>query len=99
MAGVEWWEPIKTIGAALAVVLIGVSGFWKGKRSGLPATEHSEVVAATFVERSLMESLIRSLNASTEMTGRLVELLEADAQRRHDEALIRDELRRRGIPE
>lgn len=66
----------------------------------------SQVVAATFTERALMEKLITALIAveatvrdSHTITVRLVALLQADEQRRHDEAVVRAALRERGILE
>lgn len=76
------------------------------KREPAEPTTPNQVVAATFTERGQMERLTtalvsveRAVTASNEKTGELVDLLQAEAQRRHDEAIVRQALRDRGIIE
>lgn len=100
-----WLAAVKLVGGALAIIIIGVSGWITGKKRG-PSTENTEVVAATFTDRGLMEALtaalrdtIAAVKASTGETTKLVDLLEADAHRREIEAEVRQVLRDRGIVE
>lgn len=91
-AGTTWWLTLKE----------------RKERKATPAPldAQAQVVAATFTERGQMERLTLAMNDSTravltntaEVTE-LVTLLRADAQRRHDEAVIREALRKRGIME
>lgn len=97
---------IGLVGPALGVIIVALAGAVQGKKKPAQQTENAEVVAATFVERGLMEQLtlalrevVSAVRQSSSETAKLVELLEADAQRRHDEAIIREALRRRGVTE
>jgi hypothetical protein len=93
-------------GAFLAAIFA-----YKGKGGEKPeltsgGNAATQIVAATFTERGQMERLTSALvavelavRASNVSTDRLVELLEAEAQLRHDQAVIRDALRQRGIVE
>ena len=102
-----WLTAVKLVGGALAAVLIGLAGLVTGKRSG-PATStlEGDVVAASFTERAQLDRLIGALGCVNETLSEMLEcerelvtLLSADAQRRHDEAVIREALRLRGITE
>lgn len=106
MEGSEWLAAVKLLGGALGIIVLGVASFFTGKKKAaepavLPA---NQIVAASFTEKSQLDRLIsvldqvnRTVGESTEITERLVELLEEEKQRRHDEAVALRALRERGI--
>ncbi len=61
--------------------------------------EQVAVVSATFADRKTIEALAAALEAVNVSLIETNRLMKAEAQHRHDQALIRDELRRRGILE
>lgn len=77
----------------------------KRKNEPTPSNDGAtQVVAATFTERGLMERLISALTSvdggvrdSTAVTTDLVKLLKAEAHRRDLEAEVRQALKDRGI--
>ena len=98
---------------AIAIATTAGTAWWlklneAKKRREVPEEEANpaQVVAATFTERGQMERLTtalvtveRAVVQSSTIMGDLVGLLKAEAQRRHDEAIIRQALKDRGIIE
>lgn len=88
-----------------------VAAFTAYKRGGgektVSGTEAAtQIVAATFTERAQLDRLIgalgtlnETLSDTNDCTGELAGLMRVEAQRRHDEQVIRDALRARGIME
>ncbi len=99
------WLPSLAMGVGTAVAAF--VAYRKGADKEQPAGNvTTQIVAATFTERAQLDRLIgalatvnESLGDSTEIMRELVGLLQAEAQRRHDEAVIREALRLRGITE
>ncbi len=92
------WNTAYIIGGALATM---VAGLFAGRKSGKTSDSSSEaqVLAASLVPHTEMRDLTAAVRESTIATNRVADLLERDEQRRHDEALVRDALRKRGIVE
>lgn len=100
MEGAETWlTAVKLVGGALAALLIGLAGLVTGRKTGGQATVDGEVVAASFTEKAQLDRLILTLATVNETMGDLASLLRAEAQHRHDEAVVREALRARGIRE
>ena len=59
--------------------------------------EEVAVVSATFSDRATIERLTGAIHALEETIAANNKLLTADAQRRHDERLVREALREHGI--
>ncbi|QDZ07443.1 hypothetical protein FPZ24_08090 [Sphingomonas panacisoli] len=105
-----WIAILKLLGGALGIIMLGLAGYLSGRKrvadGGQAETADMHVVAASFTDKRLLEELIsilgcvnETVGSSAEITGELVELLKADAQRRHDEQVVRQALRERGILE
>lgn len=92
-----WAAVLKLAALAAMAILTGIGGLVAGKLKKEAPRGEGEVVAATFTDKALMQQLVGALVALNPSVLRLVDLLEADAQRRHDAQVIREELERRGI--
>lgn len=93
---IEPWRETATI---VGVVISGmVAGLWSGRKAGKREPEgDARVLAASIVPAAEMQALTAASAALREPLERLVDLMEAEAQRRHDEAVVRQALKDRGI--
>lgn len=96
-----------TVAVLLGTSIAAFVSYRKGGDKGVPAGEaHTQVVAATFVERDQMERLIvgvvalnGTLAQANDCTDELIGLLKADAHRREVAAEVEQALRNRGVIE
>jgi hypothetical protein len=89
------WVSSAFIGAGLAV---GAAISYLKKPKEPDASKDVAVVSASlFSDKQLIQDLLAGLRGLERTLDRTNELLEADAQRRHDEQIIREALAKRGI--
>lgn len=98
-------QAVVSIASVIGIVAAAATAYLRGeKKETRPGSDEAVVVSATFSDRKTMQNLTSAIEALTveliEARESIVEnsgLLKADAQRRHDEAIIREALRARGI--
>jgi hypothetical protein len=86
-----------TVGGALAALFAGYAAYKKPPNTPDPSKDVAVVSASLFSDKQLIMDLLAALRGVERTLECTNELLEADAQRRHDEAIIRDALAKHGV--
>ncbi|GGB15205.1 hypothetical protein GCM10011380_00780 [Sphingomonas metalli] len=90
-----WLGTAAIVGTVIGTAIAGIAGGRKiAKRE--PETE-AQVLAASIIPHSEMKGLTEAMRALLPPLVKVADLLEEDAQRRHDEAVVRQALKDRGI--
>lgn len=90
-----WLGTAAIVGTVIGTAIAGIAGGRKVAKKEPDAK--AQVLAASIVPQTEMRALAEAMRAVREPLEDLVKLLEAEAQRRHDEAVVRQALKDRGI--
>lgn len=90
---------VLSLGAVLGAAVAAFMAYRKAPNKPDPSKDVAVVSASLFSDRQLIMDWITALRATCKTLESTNELLEADAQRRHDEAIIREALAKHGYKE
>lgn len=89
------WVPLA--GTFVGGIVVAIIAYFKKPKEADTGRDVAIVSASLFSDKQVIMDLLAGLRGVERTLERTNELLEADAQRRHDEQIIREALAKRGI--